>query len=126
MSLQQCALLSVQSRLVYKWVNRNELIYFLPPSIQLVAFESGHITPRVAYTTISQMKNVSYATSPIYGGDVLMTFRYSKVILTHEIDAPALNMVSQRYRDFVQVGGLAGLAGQTSFCQSNKLYILCT
>jgi len=72
----------------------------LEPELQ--TFESGKVSPSMADYTIEQMKNVSYVTTPIYGGDILMTYRYTKVILEYEIAKPSLSMISQQYRDFVQ------------------------
>ncbi|XP_012939635.1 cadherin EGF LAG seven-pass G-type receptor 1 [Aplysia californica] len=69
---------------------------------QLIDFELNGISPSSADYTIELMKNISYTTTPIYGGDIRLTYRYTKVILEYEIASPALSMISQQYRDFVQ------------------------
>lgn len=70
---------------------------------QLKNFENGGISPYSADYTITLLKNVSYTTSPIYGGDIMMVYRFTNVTLNYEISQTGLGMISQQYRDFVQV-----------------------
>ena len=56
-----------------------------------------------ANSVVSDLQNISYTASPIYGGDILLVYRLTKVLLEYEMRQKGLRMISQQYRDFVQV-----------------------
>ncbi|RUS82130.1 hypothetical protein EGW08_010104 [Elysia chlorotica] len=76
-----------------------DFIYYEP---QISNFEKGLISPFSANSVVSDLQNVSYTASPIYGGDILLVYRLTKVLLEYEIRQMGLRMISQQYRDFVQ------------------------
>ncbi|GFR69625.1 cadherin EGF LAG seven-pass G-type receptor 1 [Elysia marginata] len=76
-----------------------DFIYFEP---QISNFEAGRISPFSANSVVSDLQNVSYTASLIYGGDILLVYRLTKVLLEYEMRQEGLRMISQQYRDFVQ------------------------
>lgn len=70
---------------------------------QLETFKAGGISPYIADLTIEMLKNATNSTHPLYGGDIVMTLEFAKVVLKYESEQTGLNMISQQFRDFVQV-----------------------
>ena len=72
-------------------------------SFQLQAFQEGNISPYSADLAIELLKNATNTTTPLYGGDVVMTLEFAKAVLQYENQQSGLGLISQQYRDFVQV-----------------------
>ena len=70
---------------------------------QISNFEAGRMSVFSANSVVSDLQNISYTASPIYGGDILLVYRLTKVLLEYEMRQKGLRMISQQYRDFVQV-----------------------
>lgn len=49
------------------------------------------------------LKNATNTTYPLYGGDIVMTLEFIREVLDYENQQTGLGLVSQQYRDFVQV-----------------------
>ncbi|KAL8613059.1 hypothetical protein ACOMHN_008828 [Nucella lapillus] len=69
---------------------------------QLEALQSGTISPFSADLAIELLKNATNSTTPLYGGDIVMTLDFAKVVLQYENQQSGLGLISQQYRDFVQ------------------------
>jgi hypothetical protein len=71
----------------------------------LQQLQAGILTPFSANEAIKYLKNATNTTSPIYGGDIVMTLQFAEVVLNYENGdrSSPLELISQQYRDFVQV-----------------------
>ncbi|XP_076447464.1 LOW QUALITY PROTEIN: cadherin EGF LAG seven-pass G-type receptor 2-like [Babylonia areolata] len=64
--------------------------------------QTDSISAFSADLAIELLKNATNTTTPLYGGDVIMTMEFAKVVLLHENKHTDLELISQQYRDFVQ------------------------
>ncbi|KAK7479931.1 hypothetical protein BaRGS_00028839, partial [Batillaria attramentaria] len=75
---------------------------FTKLQLHLTAFQEGRIDPFYADGTIELLKNATNTTSPLYGGDIVMTLEFAKVLLEYEINQNrSLSLISQQHRDFI-------------------------
>lgn len=98
----------------------SNLFVFLCVYLQLQAFQEGNISPYSADLAIELLRNATNTTAPLYGGDVRMTLEFAKVVLQYENRQSGLGLISQQYRDFVQVR--TNSAGMLCWLRTSNLF----